>query len=117
MNDQLETPKSTTDNTSQNPMKSIILGLFASLPYVIAYIAVHFKLFAILRNPLFFLIFFASFISGFGFGIWGIVSSSKVIANKSVRQADKILAYFGIILSIGGIVGNIWFYLSCQFCQ
>ena len=56
-------------------------------------------------------------LGGFPLGLMSIILG--VIAWKRLQKNMIVvtLAVIGILLSIGGIAGHVWFIVTCQFCQ
>lgn len=56
-------------------------------------------------------------LGGFPLGLVGIVLGVIAWRRSPKNMAVTTMAVTGILLSIGGIAGHIWFIATCQFCQ
>jgi hypothetical protein len=56
-------------------------------------------------------------LGGFPLGIIGIVLSALALRKMPNNLFVVIMAVLGILLSLGGIAGHVWFIATCQFCQ
>jgi hypothetical protein len=57
------------------------------------------------------------FFCGFIFGLAGLVLGILGWARAPRSIRIFALSFSCVVLSIAGIIGNIWFYDTCQFCQ
>lgn len=57
------------------------------------------------------------FLGGFPLGILGMVLGLLAWRRSQKNVMVVIMAAIGILLSMGGIFGHLWFILTCQFCQ
>jgi hypothetical protein len=102
-------------------LSSIGLGIssMATLPYLI--LGGHHLIPHTLPNEgtrsVIFAALFLGLFSGFIFGLTGIVLGIVAWA-RTPRSLKIFLLSFGcLLLSVEGIIGNLWFYATCQFCQ
>ncbi|MEW6093420.1 MAG: hypothetical protein AB1531_05575 [Chloroflexota bacterium] len=56
-------------------------------------------------------------ISGFPFGLGSIIAGIVGWTRQPKELKNVVFAILGILLGIGGILGHIWFFVTCQFCQ
>jgi len=57
------------------------------------------------------------FISGLPFGITGIILGIRSWRRSPRNKKGVVIAAIGIILSVSGIIGHVWFFAACVFCQ
>jgi len=57
------------------------------------------------------------FIFGFVFGLLAITNGLKGLKQTPNMNRNMTFSRTGILLGIGGIIGNIWFYVTCQMCS
>jgi hypothetical protein len=117
-----------SDNPETNPRKrarepgwlcslSIVFGVIAILPYCSGFSLYLFDI----KQPLAAQIAGPSLFGGFCFGllfglpsiILGILGGRR-LKNKRMYLWMPLL---GILLSLGALAGQAWFFLTCQFCQ
>ena len=56
-------------------------------------------------------------LGGIPLGLIGIILSVLAVRKMLKDFWVVIIAVLGILLSIGGIAGHVWFIVTCQFCQ
>ncbi len=57
------------------------------------------------------------FFFGFIFGLTGITLGFLAFARTPRKMKILAIAIGCLILGVAGIIGNVWFYATCQFCQ
>ncbi len=94
---------------------SLGIGILSFWPY--PYLASRFY-FPILRQKLFLpsALDFGC-LGGFPLGLVGIVLGILAWRRSQNNIIVVTMAVIGILLSIGGIAGHVWFIVTCQFCQ
>jgi len=99
---------------------SLMLGILAVFPYVTFaswYLPRWRWISDVVFDSLGSVVFFSGLFLGIPFGITGIILGVFSRRRSPQMKTGLILAVIGIILSIAGIVGHIWFFATCQFCQ
>jgi len=115
--DQLDTSK----KSSSNSKISLWMGILAIFPY--ACIMAWYWLrdisisLAISLNILAIIGLFLGFVFGIPFGLAAIITGATTLTRKPKMQKNPLYIYIGIIFGIGGIIGHIWYFVTCQFCQ
>lgn len=93
---------------------SLGIGMLAFWPY--PYLAYDFYRMPILR-PFLISALDLGCLGGFPLGFVGIVLGVLAWRRSQRKIIVMTMATIGILLSIGGIAGHVWFILTCQFCQ
>ena len=93
---------------------SLGMGILSFWPY--PYLAYDFYDFPILR-PFLHSSLNLGCLGGFPLGLISIVLGVLAWRRSQKNIIVVSMAVIGILLSIGGIVGHLWFIVTCQFCQ
>lgn len=109
---------------------SLWLGFIAVFPYMCGMLAyLYYDLFIggspepiptyYVMLPLRIIAFAALFgnVCGFPFGLAAIITASIGVSRRSKTKKSMTFALIGILLGIAGIIGHLWFFATCQFCQ
>jgi len=56
-------------------------------------------------------------ICGFPFGLAGIITGNIGLTSQPKIKRNTTFAIIGILFSIFGFIGHIWFFATCQLCQ
>ena len=94
---------------------SLGIGILSFWPY--PYLASRFYFPILRQKPFLHSAFDLGCLGGLPLGIIGIILSAIAIRKLSKDFLVVGIAVFGILLSIGGIAGHVWFIATCQFCQ
>jgi hypothetical protein len=56
-------------------------------------------------------------IFGIPFGLAAIITGMTFLARKPKIERYIRYAYIGIIFGVGGCIGHVWYFATCQICQ
>jgi len=92
-------------------------GLLAVLPYILILVLLLLRI----SGPMLRLLAMFSLLTGFFFGalfgLAGILLGILGWALSLKKSGNLAFSVPAILLGVAGILGNIWFFATCQFCQ
>ena len=94
---------------------SLGTGILSFWPY--PYLASRFYFPILRQKPFLYSAFDLGCLGGIPLGLIGIVLGVLAWRRSQKNIVAMMMVVIGILLSIGGIAGHIWFIVTCQFCQ
>jgi MFS family permease len=94
---------------------SLGIGILSFWPY--PYLASRFYFPILRQKPFLHSAFDLGCLGGFPLRLVGIILGVLAWRRSHKNIIVVTMAVIGILLSIGGIAGHVWFIITCQFCQ
>ena len=94
---------------------SLGIGMLSLSPYI--YLVSRYYYPVLRQRPFLHGAFDLGCLGGFPLGMIGIILGAVALWKRPKDLSVVIMAVIGILLSIGGIAGHVWFIVTCQFCQ
>ncbi len=92
-------------------------GLLAVLPYVLLRFVWPHGIHTLWLQPLFGLSLLLGFFFGAFFGLAGLILAILGGTLSFRASTNLVFSIPAALLGLAGILGNIWFFATCQFCQ